>query len=143
MQRRKNRRSEAGFTLVELLVVMVILGLLAALALPNVLGRLRGAKVGTAKTQIAAFSSAVEAYALDVGRYPSEAEGLEALISQPSSATTWDGPYIKKKAVPKDPWGNPYHYTDRGSTGDFEITSMGADGRTGGTGDAADISSND
>ncbi len=143
MQRRNNRRAEAGFTLVELLVVMVILGLLAALALPNVLGRLRGAKVGAAKTQISAFASAVEAFALDVGRYPTEAEGLDALISQPSSAATWDGPYIKKKNVPKDPWGNPYHYTDQGSTGDFEITSMGSDGRTGGTSDATDISSSD
>lgn len=127
-----------GFTLVELLVVLAILGMLAALVGPQVLNQLGGAKSKSAAIQIRDFESALELYKLDVGRFPRSGEGLEALVRQPSGARGWNGPYLKKDEVPQDPWGNPYEYRVSGSS--IEITSLGADGRQGGSGEDADVS---
>ncbi|MDF1486410.1 type II secretion system major pseudopilin GspG [Ramlibacter sp. H39-3-26] len=125
-----------GFTLIELLVVLAILTLLAGLVGPRVLGQLGGAKVKTAAVQIADIDKALEIYKLDVGRFPSTEEGLDALVKQPGSANGWAGPYFKG-SVPTDPWGHPYHYTNTGGT--LEILSLGADGAPGGEGENADI----
>jgi general secretion pathway protein G len=141
MIKRQDSR-QRGFTLVELLVVMVILGLLASLVLPNFFRQGAKARVGVARSQIAALGTALDAYALDVGRYPSDAEGLNALIDRPGDAKNWDGPYLKK-AVPNDPWGNAYQYSAGGPGGAYTLVSLGADGKPGGDGDNADISSDD
>ena len=129
MRKNRNRRDRrAGFTLVELLVVMVILGLLASIVLPNVFGQAEKARVKTARVQIASLGAALDAYALDVGSYPAGGAGLDGLVSAPTGVDRWDGPYIKKK-VPNDPWGRPYEYSEPQSSGDYEIKSLGADGR--------------
>ena len=137
---RQTRRSKSikGFTLVELLVVLAILGMLAALVGPQVLNQLGGAKSKSAAIQIRDFEQALELYKLDVGRFPRSGEGLEALVRQPSGARGWNGPYLKKDDVPEDPWGNPYEYRVSGSS--VEITSLGSDGRQGGSGEDADVS---
>ena len=124
-----NRRE--GFTLIELLLVMVILGLLAALVGPRFFGQEKKAKQRAAKGQIALFETALDNYRLDVGRYPNTEQGLQALREQPDGATRWDGPYLKK-AVPTDPWGNPFVYESPSEHGDYAIISYGADGRPGG-----------
>ena len=124
-----NRRE--GFTLIELLLVMVILGLLAALVGPRFFGQEKKAKQRAAKGQIALFETALDNYRLDVGRYPTTEQGLQALREQPDGATRWDGPYLKK-AVPTDPWGNPFVYESPSEHGDYAIISYGADGRPGG-----------
>ena len=136
------RGNMAGFTLVELLVVMVILGLLASLVLPNFFGQAAKARAKTARVQIASLATALNTFALDVGRYPSSQEGLDALRSAPSGAKRWDGPYLPKD-VPEDPWGNEYEYRGPAQGSHYEIVSLGADGKAGGEGDDADISSND
>ncbi|MDY0073245.1 MAG: type II secretion system major pseudopilin GspG [Thauera sp.] len=128
-----------GFTLVELLVVLAILGLLAGLVGPRVLGQLDGAKSKTAAVQIKDLEQGAELFKLDVGRFPSSQEGLEALISKPGTANGWRGPYLKKGALPRDPWGNPYHYQSPGQQGEIDIYSLGADNAPGGDGDNADI----
>lgn len=130
---------QPGFTLLELLVVIVIIGLLAAYVGPKYFSQLGKSKATVAKSQIDAFGRALDAYRLDVGRYPSTDEGLVALLSKPASADHWNGPYLGKE-VPPDPWGNAYTYRSPGSKGDIEIISYGSDGKAGGTGDAADIS---
>ena len=135
----KVRRRVAGFTLVELLVVLAILGMLAALVGPQVLNQLGGAKSKSATIQIRDFEQALELYKLDVGRFPRSGEGLEALVRQPSGAKGWNGPYLKKDELPMDPWGNPYEYRVSGSK--IEIISYGADGRAGGADEDADVSS--
>ncbi len=145
MRRVDRRTRQRGFTLVELLVVMVILGLLASMVLPNFFGTSNKARIGIAKTQMSALGTALDSYALDTGRYPSTSEGLQALVDQPSGLDMWDGPYIKGGKLPKDPWGAQFEYAGPGDGGggDYEIVCLGADGRRGGDENDADISTND
>ncbi|KFC63144.1 General secretion pathway protein G [Massilia sp. LC238] len=136
----KGRRAH-GFTLLELLVVIVIIGLLAAYVGPKYFSQLGKSEVTVAKAQIDAFDKSLDTYRLDVGRYPSTEEGLNALmVAPPSAGAKWNGPYLKK-GVPQDPWGRAYQYRSPGSKADYEILSLGKDGQPGGTGDNADISS--
>jgi general secretion pathway protein G len=130
--------AEAGFTLVEMLVVLAIIGLIVGLVAPRVFNQLSGAKVRTAHVQIESFKNAIDLFFLDVGRYPSTAEGLAALVIRPANSATWNGPYLKSAAVPKDPWNNPYGYRSPGENGrQYEIVSHGAGGREGGDSDIA------
>lgn len=138
---RSRRRTEGGYTLVELLVVITIIGLIVALVGPRVLGYLGDSKVKTAKIQIQGFSSALDLFYLDAGRYPSSSEGLNALVQRPGNVTTWNGPYLKGGTVPLDPWGKAYAYRSPGQHGPFDIVSLGSDGQEGGTGTAADVTS--
>lgn len=132
-------RAQRGFTLLELLVVLVILGMLAALAGPQVMKYISSAKSDTAKLQIEELSAALDMYKLEVGRHPNTQEGLQALVEAPGGATNWNGPYLKKKTVPKDPWGVDYHYVSPGQHGAFDIFTLGADGREGGEGEDRDV----
>ncbi len=132
-------RDKRGFTLIELLVVMVILGMLAALVGPRLFGHVGKSKQSTAKTQIEMLGQALDAYRLDVGRYPNTTEGLTALITNPG-AEGWNGPYLKK-GVPNDPWGKPYQYQSPGQHGDYDLFSYGADGAAGGDGENKDVDS--
>lgn len=133
------RRTAAGFTLLELLVVIVIIGLLAAFVAPKYFGQIGRSKIQIAKAQIESFDKALDQYRIDTGHYPSGDAGLVALFAQPASEANWHGPYMKK-GIPTDPWGNAYIYKMPGSDGrEYEITSYGADGQQGGTGDDADI----
>jgi len=136
---RHHRRAITGFTLVELLVVLAILGLLAGLVGPRILGQLGGAKSKTAAVQIKDLEQASELFKLDVGRFPNNEEGLEALVTRPGSVGGWKGPYLKKATIPKDPWGNPYHYESPGKRGDIDIYSLGADNGPGGEDENADV----
>lgn len=139
---RKQRRAR-GFTLVEIMVVVVIIGILGALVVPKLLGRTGEARVTAAKTDIATMSQALKLYKLDNQRYPSTEQGLQALVAKPSSgpaANGWkDGGYMEK--LPKDPWGNAYQYLSPGIHGEVDIFSLGADGQPGGTGEDADVGS--
>jgi general secretion pathway protein G len=137
--RRSARRGERGFTLVEILVVITIIGMIVALVGPRVLNYLGESKVKTAKIQIQSFSSALDLFYLDAGRYPSSSEGLGALVQPAGGIAAWNGPYLKGGAVPTDPWGKPYVYKSPGEHGAYDVVSFGADGREGGTGTAADI----
>lgn len=128
---RTSQNHRQGFTLIELLLVMVILGLLAALVGPRFFGQEKKARQRAAKGQIALFEAALDNYRLDVGRYPTTEQGLQALREQPDGVAKWDGPYLKK-AVPADPWGNAYVYESPSEHGDYAIISYGADGRPGG-----------
>lgn len=131
-------RRTNGFTLLELMVVVVIIGLLAALVVPRYFGTVEKSKLTIAKAQMDALEKAIEAYRLDVGVLPTSQQGLSALLVQPAAASKWRGPYLKK-GVPLDPWGNAYIYKLSDSGGDIEIISLGADGQPGGTGDGKDI----
>lgn len=131
-------KAPRGFTLIELLVVLAILTLLAGLVGPRVLNQLGGAKSKTAAVQIADLDKALELFKLDVGRYPTTEEGLDALVKKPGSANGWTGPYLKG-GIPSDPWGNPYRYANQGASGGIEILSLGSDGAAGGEGEAADV----
>lgn len=137
----RRRRGEAGYTLVELLVVITIIGLIVGLVGPRVLNYLSDSKVKTAKIQIQGFASALDLFYLDAGRYPSSTEGLNALVQRPAGVSAWSGPYLKGGTVPADPWGKPYIYRAPGPNAPYEIISRGSDGQEGGTGNAADISS--
>lgn len=129
-----------GFTLLELLVVIVIIGMLAAYVGPKYFSQLSKSEVTLAKTQLEAFVRALDNFRVDVGRYPRTEEGLAALTSKPTGVDKWHGPYLKKD-IPQDPWGNVYIYVSPGSKSDFEVLSYGKDGSPGGSGDNADISS--
>lgn len=133
------RDKSSGFTLLELMVVLVILGLLASLVGPQVLKQLGSSNTKVATLQIEEFGSALDLYRLEVGRYPSTSEGLEALVSKPAGARFWNGPYLKKKVIREDPWGNAYQYRAPGENGDYDLFSLGADGREGGDGEDRDI----
>lgn len=130
---------ERGFTLLELLVVIVIIGLLAAYVGPKYFSQLGKSEVTIAKAQIEAFEKSLDTYRLDVGRYPTTEEGLAALLAAPATAgAKWNGPYLKK-ALPPDPWGHAFQYRAPGTKGEFEILSLGRDGQPGGSGEDADI----
>jgi len=132
------QRNNKGITLIELLVVMVILAMLATLVGSRLFRNVEKGRQTVAKQQIVEFESVLDLYRLDVGRYPSTQEGLQALRVRPPGAENWDGPYLKKD-VPPDPWGRLYAYRLPGQHGDFDLLSFGADGQEGGEGDAADI----
>src|SRR5262245_1274628 len=129
-----------GFSLIELLVVMVIIGLLAALVAPRFIRQEEKAKLKAARAQIELLGTALDTFRLDVGRYPTSQEGLEALRRQPGGVERWDGPYLKKE-VPMDPWGKPYVYRSPGDHGAYDLLSYGADGAPGGEGDNHDVTS--
>ena len=132
-------RSIRGFTLIELLVVLVILGLLAGLVGPRVIKHLGESKTKTAILQIEELSGALDVYRLEVGRYPSSDQGLTALIEKPADAEQWNGPYLRKKTIRKDPWGYDYHYKSPGENGAFDLYSLGADNSSGGEGEDRDV----
>lgn len=135
---RARQSPPGGFTLLELLVVVAIVGLLAAYVGPKYFSQIGRSEQALAKAQIESFHKALGAYRLDVGNFPSTEDGLKALLTKPATAAKWAGPYLSK-AVPPDPWGQPYVYRSPGAKGDYELLSRGKDGQTGGSGDAADI----
>lgn len=134
---RKHNRRQRGFTLVELLLVLVILALIAGLVLPGIIGKAESAKAKAASSQISRLSMSVESFYLDTGNTPSS---LDELVNEPSGVTGWNGPYVKNSLL-KDPWGQPYQYKVPGEHGDFDIVSLGADRQRGGEGKNADITS--
>lgn len=134
-------RNQRGFTLVEILVVITIIGLIMGLVGPRVLNYLTESKAKAAKIQIESLASALDLYFLVTGRYPTASEGLGALVQRPATTAAWNGPYLKGGAVPLDPWGNPYIYRSPGQHGIFDITSFGADGQEGGNGPSTDVTS--
>ena len=139
-EKREPNVGEQGFTLVEMLVVITIIGLIMGLIGPRVLNYLSESKVKAARIQLQSFASALDLYYLDAGRYPSTAEGLAALVKQTPGVAAWNGPYLKGGSVPTDPWNNPYVYRAPGEHGPYDILSYGSDGQEGGTGVAADLS---
>jgi len=128
-----------GFTLIELLVVLVILGLLAGVVGPQVMKYVGSSKTKTARLQIEDLAASLDLYRLEVGSYPTAEQGLEALVVQPAEAANWNGPYLKKKVVPKDPWGFVYNYRAPGEHGAFDLFSFGADNAEGGDGENQDV----
>ena len=135
------RRAAAGFTLLELLVVLAILGLLAVVATPQVLKYLGKAKHETAKVQIQNLGTALDLYRFEVGRYPTTQEGLAALVAAPTGAARWNGPYVKKRESLTDPWDRPYGYRSPGQHGAYDLYTLGADGQPGGEGENRDATS--
>jgi len=135
------RRREAGFTLLELLVVLAIMGLLAAIIGPQVIKYLGSSRTQTARVQIQNIVAALELFKLDVGHYPTQAEGLAALVAAPQSEAGWNGPYLKRETAIKDPWGEPYIYKNPGQHGEVDVYSLGSDKAEGGTGEAQDVGS--
>jgi general secretion pathway protein G len=128
-----------GFTLVELLVVLAILGLIAAIAVPQTIGYLGRAKSNAASIQVDNLGAVLDLYRLDVGRYPSDSEGLDALVNPPADIGNWAGPYIKKEASLLDPWNRPYQYRFPGQNGEYDLLTLGADGQEGGDGENRDV----
>ncbi len=137
----KKINKSAGFTLIELLVVLVILGMIAGLVGPQIMKQLGTAKFGTAKLQIEDLGAGLDLFYLDNGRYPSTQEGMNALVEKPSGFDNWNGPYLKKKKIPKDPWSNDYQYQSPGQNGEYDLYSYGADSQPGGNGKNKDINS--
>lgn len=138
--RRLPSRLHLGFTLLELLVVVVIIGLLAGLVAPRYFDQVGKSNTKIAKAQIDSLEKALDQYRLDVGSYPTSEQGLQALFSKPNNAEKWQGPYLKK-SVPPDPWGRPYRYKSPGDHSDYDVFSYGADGQLGGTGENVDVTS--
>jgi general secretion pathway protein G len=128
-------------TLIEILVVLVLIGIVLGIVGGNFIGRGEKAKADAAKVEIGQIAQALDLYKLEVGRYPTTQEGLQALVSAPTGTTNWNGPYWKKAALPKDPWNNEYRYVSPAQGAPFEIVSLGADGKEGGEGVEKDISS--
>jgi general secretion pathway protein G len=139
--RSRRREGELGFTLVEMLVVITIIGLIMALVGPRVLNYLGESKVKVARIQIESFSAALDLFYLDNGRYPSSSEGLPALVQRPSNSASWNGPYLKTGSVPTDPWGRPYVYRSPGNHAPYEIASYGPSGEPSSAGGDAEIKS--
>lgn len=135
---KKRFLSERAFTLIELIVVVLIIGLLAALVAPKFFGKVEESRVKAAQAQIELFGAALDQFRLDVGRYPTTAEGLSVLRAQAAGVENWRGPYIKKE-IPKDPWGREFAYTSPGEHDEYDIVSLGADNMAGGEGEARDI----
>jgi general secretion pathway protein G len=135
----RRQHSNTGFTLLELMVVLLILALIASIAAPQVTKHLRKAKLETAKIQVDALGAAVDSFHVDNGRFPTNEEALKALVERPAGLESWDGPYIKKKESLIDPWGEPYKYRVPGKTGEFDVYSWGSDRKEGGEGDASDV----
>jgi len=133
----RNRRQQ-GFTLIEIIIVVIIMSLIAALVVPRLFKKVEKSKQQIAKTQITLIENSVKMFKLDTGRYPSKDEGLKALLEKPAGANNWDGPYLEK-GIPKDPWGRQYLYTYPGQNYTFEIVSLGADGQPGGEGENMDV----
>ena len=132
-------RRARGMTLIEILVVLVLIGIVLGIVGGNFIGKGEKAKADAAKIEIGQISQTLDLYKLEIGRYPTTQEGLQALISAPAGVTNWNGPYWKKTTVPKDPWGNEYKYTSPGQSTPYEIVSLGADGKEGGEGPNKDI----
>lgn len=140
MKRTHHPAAITGFTLLELLVVMVIIGLLASYVAPKFFDQIGKSEIKTARAQLDAFDKALGTYRLDTGHYPGTDQGLKALVEHPAEEPKWSGPYLAK-ALPPDPWGHPYVYSQPGEPGhDYELLSFGKDGQRGGSGDSADIS---
>ncbi|BBI99701.1 type II secretion system protein GspG [Ferrigenium kumadai] len=135
---RRLYRHASGFTLLELLVVMVIIGLLAGYVGPKYFAQIGKSEIKVTQAQISALDKALEQYRLDTGHYPSTEQGLKALMTRPTGEQRWDGPYMKKE-IPLDPWNFPYLFRSPGEHGDYDLMSLGKDGRPGGSGEAADI----
>jgi general secretion pathway protein G len=139
LRRRTSQAMLSGFSLIELLVVLVILGLLGGIVGPRVMKHVGRAKSDTARLQIEDLSAALDVYSLENGDYPSTEQGLGALVQAPSNAENWNGPYLRKEKVPTDPWGNEYHYRAPGEHGPFDLYSLGKDNADGGEQDDRDI----
>jgi general secretion pathway protein G len=139
LSRSRSTGAQAGFTLLELLVVVTIIALLVGYVAPRFFGQVGKSEITTAKAQIDALEKAVDQYRLDTGHYPSTELGLGALVNRPQNEPKWNGPYLRKE-VPLDPWGKAYAYKQPGERGDYDITSFGKDGQPGGTGENADLS---
>ncbi len=132
------KKKDRGFTLIEIIIVVIIMSMIATLIVPRLFKKVEKSKKQITKTQIVMVENAVKMFKLDTGRYPSTEEGLEALMKKPANINNWDGPYLEK-GLPKDPWGREYAYVYPGKSYLFEITSLGADGQPGGEGENADI----
>jgi len=139
MPHQRRVSASAGFSLIEMLVVLVIIGLIMGLVGPRVLAYLGDARVKAARLQIESFNNSLDLFHLDVGRYPTTQEGLTALVQRPAGTGVWNGPYLKGGSVPNDPWGNPYVYKIPGTKGPYDLISYGPTGREGGQGSAGTI----
>jgi general secretion pathway protein G len=141
MNGEKVKEGERGFTLMEMLVVLVLIGLIAAVAVPQVMKLLESAKAKAAKIQLETVSHSLSYYQLDVGAYPTTAQGLKVLWEAPAGVDGWDGPYVRRAQQIVDPWGHPFLYASPGTKAPYDLKTLGADGKEGGTGDDADLSS--